>query len=72
MTHTQKTFLDNMTRQQAEAVLLKFRNDPELADRKSTAAYVAFCRAWQMLYPEEYWQRLDLAGGVSYNLISID
>ena len=72
MNQTQKDFIRNMTPAQAQAVLRKFRQDPEVAHRRSEAALSAFRAAWEKLYPTEYWQVADLAGGVQYNLISVD
>tara|TARA_R100001530_G_C4238377_1_gene134636 strand:- start:377 stop:601 length:225 start_codon:yes stop_codon:yes gene_type:complete len=73
MNRKQEKFLDNMTPAQAEAVIAKFKGDPAIAADRSDAAYHAFKLAWEMLNPDEYWQRHDRAradGGVQFHLIS--
>jgi len=72
MTREQKRFLNNLTAAQASRLIAKFDGDPAVAADASDAAYAAFCRAWEMLNPNEYWQRVRLAGSVDFNLISMD
>jgi len=74
MNRTQEDFIRDMTPAQAEAVIAKFKGDPEIAADRSDAAYIAFSRAWELLNPTEYWQRQNRAkadGGVQYRLISL-
>ena len=70
MNELQQSFLSSLTLSQAYRVLEKFNFDPSTADHKSSAAYVAFCKAWEMVNPGEYIQRRNLSGGVDYNYIS--
>lgn len=72
MTQKQRDFLNNLTAESAKALLAKFGDDPESAARKSEAAYVAFCRAWEFLNPGEYWQRRHMAGRVEFSLVCVD
>lgn len=72
MTPDQINFLANLTDAQAQAVILKFKSDPEIAARKSDEAYRAFCVSWERLNPGEYWQRVNRAradGGTQYRLV---
>jgi len=71
VTQAQQAFLDNMTLAQAKALLAKFNDCPETAERKSREAYWAFCQAWEMVHPGTYWQRQGLAGGPQYFLIDM-
>lgn len=72
MTDQQATFIKNMTRAQALVVLAKFNNDPEVADRKSAAAFAAFRIAYETVNPGEYIQRRNMAHGVSYHFVSAE
>lgn len=69
MTSTQKAFLDNMTTRDARRLIAKFGSDPARAAARSEDAFAAFCYAWEFLYPGEYWQRANRAGGVDYRLV---
>lgn len=70
MTQEQINFLATMTDDQARRLCAKFKNDPEVAHNAGDAAYVAFNRAFEQINPGEYWQRRNMASGVTYHLIA--
>ena len=73
MNRTQSDILANMTDAQAKRVIAKFKGNPEVAERKSDAAYRAFCVAWEQVHDEyiQRHQRARIDGGVTYNYISL-
>jgi hypothetical protein len=70
MTPKQSEWLDNMTTAQARALLEKYDHNPEAAADKSEDTLTAFRVAWEVVYPGQYIQRMDMADGVYFNVIS--
>ena len=52
----------------AMKIVTKYDGLPEKAD--AAGHYGEFTTAWELLYPDEYWQRRHMASGVRYDLIS--
>ena len=71
MNDKQKAFLQNLTVERAERLLQKFGHDPAVALIAGEDAYAAFCRCWETVYPNEYIQRADLAGGVQFHFLEV-
>ena len=59
----------------AERLLHNFNYNPADAHAAGEDTYVTFCRCWQLIYPNEYIQRVQRArqdGGVRFNFISME
>jgi len=75
MTDTQEARRRDERVARAERLLDKFNFDPADALAAGEGAYVTFCRCWELVYPNEYIQRVQRArqdGGVRFNFISME
>ena len=58
-----------MNATEAQKILDKYSYSPEHA--KNSDCYGTFCTAWELLYPEEYWQVIDTPHGKRFNLVRL-
>ena len=73
MNRKQTAFLRNLTVARAERLLDKFNYDPANALAAGEDTYSAFSQCWELVYPNEYIQRVTSFGdgrGVRFNFLS--